>query len=284
MARAASTVATRVRTLENGSSSAREDRLAVEEPLEVRLCGPDGSAVTAAMTMRTPGNDFELAAGLLYAEGLLAGKHQLRSVRYCRDPELDGPQEYNIVTVELAGDEPPPVVAEQRLSFTSACGLCGRAAVDLLAGRGFPPADLEHPGVTPALVASLPDALAGGQRRQAETGGLHAAGLFGADGRLRCVREDVGRHNAVDKVVGWALLEGHLPLDDHLLMVSGRASFEIVQKAVVARIPVVCAVSAPSSLAVETARRFGLTLAGFVRGQRFNLYAGEERVRAVEPS
>jgi FdhD protein len=279
MARAASTVTARVRTVEDGTSRQREDRLAVEEPLEIRLVGSDGRRVTAATTMRTPGNDFELAAGLLYAEGLLAGKDHLRTIRYCRDAELDGAQEYNIVTVEVAGAA-PAVAIQQNLSATSACGLCGRATVDLLAERAVPLADPGRPVVTPALIATLPGVLATGQRRQAETGGAHAAGLFDADGNLLCVREDVGRHNAVDKVVGWALLEGGLPLHDRLLMVSGRASFEIVQKAVVAGIPVVCAVSAPSSLAVDTARRFGVTLAGFVRGERFNLYAGEERVQA----
>jgi len=283
MARAASTVTARVRTVEHGTSRSREDRLAVEEPLEIRISGMDGSRLTAAMTMRTPGNDFELAAGLLYAEGLLAGKDHLRTIRYCRDAELDGPQEYNIVTVEVAGTAPGATI-ERHFSATSACGLCGRATVDLLADRVVAPADPTHPTITPSLIAALPEALAAGQLRPAQTGGVHAAGLFDAGGSLLCVREDVGRHNAVDKVVGWALLDGRLPLTEQVLMVSGRASFEIVQKAVVAGIPVVCAVSAPSSLAVETARRFGLTLAGFVRGERFNLYAGEGRVRAEVPA
>jgi FdhD protein len=266
-----------VRTVEGGSWRLREDVLATEEPLEIRL-QPSGAgpARSAAMTMRTPGHDFELAAGLMHAEGLLEGRESLRGIRYCVEDE----QDYNVVTVDLVSSEEPELAGlERMISPTSACGVCGLASIDRLRDRGLAPLPLDRPIVATGLISGLPDLLASGQRRFAETGGVHAAGLFDAGGTLLCLREDVGRHNAVDKVVGWALLEGQLPLGDHLLMVSGRASFEIVQKAVAARIPVVCAVSAPSSLAVETARRFGVTLAGFVRGERFNVYAGEERLR-----
>jgi FdhD protein len=278
--RPGSTVKTRVRTVDGARTRVREDRLAAEEPLEIRVQARGGEARAAAATMRTPGNDFELAAGLLYAEGILAGRDALRHIRYCTDPDVDGAQLYNAVTVDLAGDEDPDLAhLERGMAPTSACGICGLASIDLLLSRGLKPLpDPLEPMVAPAVIRGLPEALREAQRRFDETGGVHAAGLFDAGGGMLCVREDVGRHNAVDKVVGWALLEGRLPLEEHLLMVSGRASFEIVQKAVVARIPVVCAVSAPSSLAVETARRFGVTLAGFVRGERFNLYAGDARV------
>jgi FdhD protein len=279
--RPAGTVATRVRTVEGTRSTLREDRLATEEPLEIRVRPAGGEAVAAAATMRTPGHDFELAAGLLHAEGLLAGRAALKGIRYCTDAGVDGAQEYNVVTVDLASPGAPPLAGVQRLlPPTSACGICGLASIEELLSRGLealpePPA----PTVDPDVIRGLPGRLREEQRRFAETGGVHAAGLFDAAGEPLCVREDVGRHNAVDKVVGWALLEDRLPLEGTLLMVSGRASFEIVQKAVVARIPLLAAVSAPSSLAVDTARRFGLTLAGFVRGDRFNVYAGDERIR-----
>jgi FdhD protein len=277
VARPASTVSARVRTVDGASSRLREDRLATEEPLEIRLQpSAGGPERIAGMTMRTPGHDFELAAGLMHAEGLLTGRDALRGIRYCVDAE----QDYNVVTLDLVSPADPELAGlERTIGPTSACGVCGLASIDRLRDRGLAPLPLDHPMVEAGVVSGLPERLAAGQQRFAETGGLHAAGLFDGDGSLVCVREDVGRHNAVDKVVGWALLEGRLPLEDHLLMVSGRASFEIVQKAVVARIPVVCAVSAPSSLAVETARRFDVTLAGFVRGERFNVYSGEERLR-----
>jgi FdhD protein len=275
--RPAATVKSRVRTVDGTRSRIREDRLAAEEPLEVRVQPAGGTARTAASTMRTPGNDFELAAGLLHAEGILAGRQSLRQIRYCTDPDV---QQYNVVTVDLATAEEPDLAhLERGIAPTSACGICGLASIDHLLSRGLEPLREPHqPVVEPCVLRELPDKLREAQRRFEETGGVHAAGLFDAAGTALCVREDVGRHNAVDKVVGWALLEDRLPLEQDLLMVSGRASFEIVQKAVVARIPVVCAVSAPSSLAVETARRFGVTLAGFLRGERFNVYAGDERI------
>jgi FdhD protein len=279
--RHAGTVATRVRTVEGRTSRLREDRLATEEPLEIRVRPAGGTARPAAATMRTPGHDFELAAGLLHAEGVLAGRDALARIRYCTDPDVDGAQQYNVVTVDLvSADEPRLAGLERALPPTSACGICGLASIDELLSRGLEPLDQPPaPVVDAELLTTLPGRLREEQRRFEETGGVHAAGLFDTAGEPTCVREDVGRHNAVDKVVGWALLEHRLPLADQVLMVSGRASFEIVQKAVIARIPILAAVSAPSSLAVETARRFGLTLAGFLRGDRFNVYSGEERIR-----
>jgi FdhD protein len=268
----------RVRVVSDGEERRRGDYLATEEPLEIRLVGA-GRRERLAVTMRTPGNDFELAAGFLHGEGIVSAREQVRRISYCTDPELDAEQQYNVVNVELPGDAMPDLRSLERHFYTSsACGVCGKASLDAIELRNCP---LPPPGpvVEPEVLYSLPERLREAQGLFESTGGLHAAGLFSAGGELECLREDVGRHNAVDKLVGWALLQGELPLADRILLVSGRASFEIMQKALAAGIPFVCAVSAPSSLAVDVAERFGMTLAGFLRGRRFNLYAGDDRVR-----
>jgi len=273
----------RVRVVSDGQERRRGDYLATEEPLEVRLVA-GGATERLAVTMRTPGNDFELAAGFLHGEGILADREALRGISYCTDPELDAAQQYNVVNVRLDGAAMPDLRGLERHFYTSsACGVCGKASLDAIELRGCPPPS-PGPRVDAEVIYGLPDKLREAQGLFESTGGLHAAGLFTPDGELECLREDVGRHNAVDKVVGWALLEGRLPLDDRVLLVSGRASFEILQKALAAGVPMVCAVSAPSSLAVDVAERFGMTLAGFLRGRRFNLYSGHDRVLLPAPA
>jgi FdhD protein len=250
------------------------DRLATEEPMEIRAGGPGQPPQAVAVTMRTPGHDFELAVGFLRTEGLIAGAGDVAAVRYCDLPAGEE-QRFNIVTVGLTvGFDDGGY--DRRFSATSSCGTCGKASLDQVEVWCSPIDDPVR--VRASLVPELPDRLREAQRLFDQTGGLHAAGLFDATGHLECLREDVGRHNAVDKVVGHALLAGGLPLRGRMLMVSGRVSFEIVQKAAVAGIPVIAAVSAPSSLAVEAADRLGVTLAGFVRGGTYNLYSHPERV------
>lgn len=258
----------------------RTDFLATEEPMEVRLAaGPHRK--TVAVTMRTPGHDFELAAGFLFGEGVVRRREEIARIAYCLDDDLGAEQRYNVVTVELRGHHLPDLQPLERHFYTtSACGVCGKVSVEALRARGCPVQEA-GPVVDAEVLCALPERLREAQGLFAQTGGLHAAALFDAHGRLVAVREDVGRHNAMDKLVGWAFLEGRTPLRDHLVMVSGRASFELVQKAVVAGVPVFCAVSAPSSLAVEVARAFGVTLVGFLRGHRFNVYAGAQRVRVA---
>jgi FdhD protein len=273
----------RVRVVSDGRERRRGDYLATEEPLEIRLVA-GGATERLAVTMRTPGNDFELAAGFLHGEGILDDREPLRSISYCTDPELDAAQQYNVVNVRLDGAAMPDLRGLERHFYTSsACGVCGKASLDAIELRGclLPP---PGPEVDAEVIYGLPDKLREAQGLFDSTGGLHAAGLFTPEGELECLREDVGRHNAVDKLVGWALLEGRLPLADRILLVSGRASFEIMQKALAAGLPMVCAVSAPSSLAVDVAERFGMTLAGFLRGRRFNLYTGHDRVRLPAPA
>ncbi len=275
--RASSTTSLSIVEVNDGDISTRGDQVATEEPMEIRLLA-SGRRVTAAVTMRTPGSDFELAAGFLYGEGLVQTPADISGISYCVDKDLDETQLFNIVNVKLRTGFIPDVRSLERHFYTSSsCGVCGKASLESLDLRGCrPPAP--GPAVTTDVVASLPDALRRAQGIFESTGGLHAAGLFTSDGELVAVREDVGRHNAVDKLVGWALLQGMLPLDDKLLMVSGRSSFEIMQKALAAGIAMVCAVSAPSSLAVDVARRFDMTLIGFLRGPRFNIYSGRERI------
>jgi FdhD protein len=270
---------TRVRVVDRRGSRARTDAVVTEEPLEVRL-GASGRTVPVAVTMRTPGADFELAAGLLYTEGLV-GAREVRAIRYCLDPGIDAAQRFNVVTVESSAPLPEDLDRHgRRVLATSACGLCGKATLDAVALRA-PSLPREGPVVEVATLLALPERLRACQRDFDATGGLHAAGLFGPDGRLHCLREDVGRHNAVDKVVGWALLARALPLFSSLLVVSGRAGYEIVAKAAAAGIPVVAAISAPSSLAVDLARELGMTLVGFLRGERMNVYAGEQRLAGL---
>jgi FdhD protein len=278
-ARRGSKTKVRVRVFEGGRARVRPDTLATEEPMETRLISGD-SKQTVAVTMRTPGADFELAAGFLYGEGIVSSPDDILKISYCVDADLDVEQQYNIVNVELrSGRSYDPRPLERHFYTTSACGVCGKASLEQLELRGCPVIP-PGPKVAPEKIYALPEKLREAQGLFDATGGLHAAGLFDKEGELVALREDVGRHNATDKLVGWALLEGRLPLSDHLVMVSGRSSFEILQKCLTAGVPVVCAISAPSSLAVDVARQFGMTLIGFLRGNRFNVYSGHERIRA----
>ena len=275
--RRGSKVKTRVRVVEDGAARVRPDTLATEEPMEIRLIS-GGVRRTVAVTMRTPGSDFELAAGFLYGEGVVSSPEEIQKISYCVDADVDAEQRYNIVNVALRGGQTyDPRPLERSFYTSSACGVCGKESLDQLELRGYPKLP-PGPRIEPEIVYSLPGKLREAQGLFEETGGLHAAALFDAGGSLLALREDVGRHNATDKLVGWALLEGRLPLHDHLVMVSGRTSYEILQKCVAAGVPLVCAVSAPSSLAVDVARRFGVTLVGFLRGNRFNVYSEPERV------
>jgi FdhD protein len=263
----------RVTAINAGTRSERPDTLATEEPLEIRVAGPGDDAQQVAVTMRTPGGDFELAVGFLFTEGLITPTDVAR-VAYCDDLD-DQDQRYNVVTVTLTRPFDPSIL-HRNFFATSSCGICGKAALEDVEVRCAPVA--AGPEVAASTIIGLPDALRAGQRVFERTGGLHAAGLFTPQGVAVSVREDVGRHNAVDKVIGEQVLADRVPLADHILQVSGRASFEIVQKAAVAGIPIVSAVSAPSSLAVEAGERLGLTLVGFARDDRCNVYSHPERV------
>ncbi len=280
-ARSGSKTKTRVRVVEGNRARVKSDHLATEEPMEIRLVTSD-KRQTVAITMRTPGADFELAAGFLYGEGIISSRDEIERISYCVNADVDAEQRYNIVNVELrAGREYDLRSLDRHFYTTSACGVCGKESLEQLELRGCPVVP-PGPEVSAETIYSLPGKLREAQGLFEATGGLHAAALFDAEGDLIAVREDVGRHNATDKLVGWALLEGGLPLSDHVVMVSGRSSFEILQKCLNAGVPVVCAISAPSSLAVDVARRFGITLVGFLRGERFNVYAGKERVKLQE--
>jgi FdhD protein len=261
----------RLLRVDNGARRVDFDTLAAEEPLEIRV---DGSAL--AVTMRTPGNDFELVAGFLFTEGVVASPDQVLRLRYCVGD--DESQEFNVVNADLSPDAPGRSVGERNFITTSACGLCGKASIDSVRTRSAFDVRADDVAVSVQVLASLPERLRGAQRVFDSTGGLHAAGLFTSDGELVCLREDVGRHNAFDKVIGWAALERRLPLSGHVMLASGRASFELTQKAFMAGVPVMASVSAPSSLAVELAEDAGMTLVGFLRGETMNVYAGEHRV------
>jgi FdhD protein len=273
-ARAVRRPITPVRVLEVEGSTARErpDRLVTEEPMEIRVRVAGGPAEPVAVTMRTPGNDFELAVGFCVSEGILRDRDILAEVAYCLDD--DGEQEYNVVTLRVRS--PVDLGPQRSFEVNASCGLCGKQKLDDLEVTCPPVAD--GPMVARSVLAVLPERLRTAQRIFEETGGLHAAGRFLPDGTLVLAREDVGRHNALDKLIGHAFLEDELPLAQTVLMVSGRMSFEIVQKAAVAGIPVLCAVSAPSSLAVAAAERFGQTVVGFLRGDHCNIYTGPERI------
>ncbi|MGW6912029.1 formate dehydrogenase accessory sulfurtransferase FdhD [Streptomyces sp. NPDC054940] len=265
----------RVLRIRDGAVGARPDTLVAEEPLEIRLGGR-----ALAITMRTPGDDFALAAGFLVSEGVLGRADELAGIVYCAGATEDGSNTYNVVDVRLApGVTVPDITLERNVYTTSSCGLCGKASLDAVRTTArWPVADTPPVRITPELLSALPDRLRAAQRVFDRTGGLHAAGLFSAEGELLDLREDVGRHNAVDKLIGRALQSGELPLSRSILLVSGRASFELAQKAVMAGIPVLAAVSAPSSLAVDLATETGLTLVGFLRGRSMNVYAGEQRL------
>jgi FdhD protein len=271
----------RVRVVEDSRVRVRPDTLATEEPMEIRLIS--GSAKqTVAVTMRTPGADFELAAGFLYGEGIVSSPEHIKKISYCVDADLDAEQRYNIVNVELHdGRDYDLKPLERHFYTTSACGVCGKASLEQLELRGCPVIP-PGPEIAAEKIYALPEKLREAQGLFEATGGLHAAALFDAEGNLVALKEDVGRHNATDKLVGWALLEGRLPLNGHIVMVSGRSSFEILQKCLMAGVPVVCAISAPSSLAVDVARQFNMTLVGFLRGNRFNVYAGFDRIGTGE--
>jgi len=258
----------------------RPDQVATEEPLEIRLVQGERKRAVA-VTMRTPGEDVELALGFLFAEGVIARREEVRRAAPCSGPDSGCA---NIVEVELgAGVAAPELAGLDRHFFaTSACGVCGKAGLDALRLR-VPSAIPPGPAVAAEVVAALPARLREAQGLFESTGGLHAAALFDAGGRLLAAREDVGRHNALDKLIGWAFREDLLPLGGHIVMVSGRSSYEILQKCLVAGVPILCAVSAPSSLAVELAGRFGITLVGFLRGDRFNVYSGLERIAGALP-
>jgi FdhD protein len=261
--------------------SQQDDVLAAEEPMEIRLLWEEAGEIVRkpiAITMRTPGDDFELAAGFLYGEGIIAGQQDLVDVSYCTDEDED--QRLNIVNVTLRpGLGFDMSKLERNFYTTSSCGVCGKATLDALEVQGCA-ALPEGPAVTAETICALPGKLREAQTVFDRTGGLHACGLFTPDGTLVSLREDVGRHNAFDKLVGEQLLAGKTPLDGYIVMLSGRASFELLQKALVARIPVVAAVGAPSSLAVELAESFNITLCGFVKADGLNVYTGGERVLA----
>ncbi|HEY2798850.1 MAG TPA: formate dehydrogenase accessory sulfurtransferase FdhD [Thermoanaerobaculia bacterium] len=277
-ARTAEEAARRASITRYGDGSAdprtREDWVTVEEPLEIRVGGQ-----TLAVTMRTPGHDHELAAGWLVTEGIVSRPDELVRIEYCREtrsPEEEG----NVVIARITAQAGDVLDRARRLLLTSSsCGLCGKGSIESIHGR-FAPITVSAT-TSPEVLLALPDALRRAQTTFGRTGGLHAAGVFSLSGELRTAREDVGRHNAVDKVIGSLFREGHLPLSESILCVSGRASFEIVQKALAAGIPIVAAVSAPSSLAIDLARDSGMALAGFLRAGGFNLYSGEDRVRSA---
>jgi FdhD protein len=252
--------------------------LAAEEPLEIRV---GGTALT--VTMRTPGHDFELAAGFLVSEGVVVATEDVSATRYCAGATVDGSNTYNVVDVTLApGVAPPDPSLERNFYTTSSCGLCGKASIDSVRTHSHWEVRADDLVVPAALLATFPDRLRASQDVFDKTGGLHAAGLFdGRTGELLVLREDVGRHNAVDKVVGWAVTNGMLPLRGTVLMVSGRSSFELTQKAVMAGIPFLAAVSAPSSLAAELATEAGVTLVGFLRGTSMVVYSRPDRVDAT---
>ncbi|HEV7963854.1 MAG TPA: formate dehydrogenase accessory sulfurtransferase FdhD [Actinoplanes sp.] len=250
----------------------RPDDLAAEEPLEIRI-----RKAPLAVTMRTPGQDIDLAMGFLLTEGIIGAAGDVVTAQLCAG--TDTPNTYNVVDVVLGADVPPPVTDPSRNFYTtSSCGVCGKASIDAVRTRSRFDVSGDGFAIAARLLSELPDKLRAAQRTFDRTGGLHAAGLFSGDGELLVLREDVGRHNAVDKVIGWALREGRLPLTGHVLLVSGRASFELTQKAWMAGIPLLAAVSAPSTLAAELADEAGMTLVGFLRGPSMNVYAGAQRV------
>jgi FdhD protein len=255
--------------------SRREDLLAVEEPLEIRVAGS-----SLSITMRTPGHDFDLATGFLVSEGIVAHPGEIAAIRYCAGTNDDGENTFNVLDVTLArGVALPDPSLARNFYMTSSCGLCGKASIDAVRTASHHDVAVDDLVVDAALLATFPDRLRAGQDVFDKTGGLHAAALFdGRTGEMLVLREDVGRHNAVDKVIGWAHGEGMLPLRGLVLQVSGRASFELTQKASMAGIPVLAAVSAPSSLAIELAREAGLTIVGFLRGRSMVVYSGEQRI------
>ncbi|MCU1459334.1 MAG: formate dehydrogenase accessory protein [Actinomycetia bacterium] len=271
---------TRVVVIDGDTVRERPDRLVTEEPMEIRVHGPGQEPRPLAVTMRTPGHDFELAVGFCVTEGLLSRPEELASAAYCLGGQ--GEQLYNVVTVKLRSPVPADDIRRRDLVTNSSCGLCGAASLDDVERQCVPVGD--GPVMSADVVRALPERLRDAQSVFERTGGLHAAGLARADGELFVVREDIGRHNAVDRVIGHAFMAGQLPLRDAALVVSGRLSFEIVQKAAIAGIPILVAVSAPSSLAVDLGRRLGQTVVGFVRSGRANVYSHPERIALPAPA
>lgn len=279
------TVRTPVTEYRQGDWRRRTDEVATEEPLQIRVVADvDGRSVVhdVAVTMRTPGHDFDLAAGFLYTEGVLAERDAVRTIAYCTDP--DQAQQYNVVNVFLRPGVPFDAERLSRHVYTSSsCGVCGKASLEQVQAA-CPRRPARSAPLPPAWYLRLPEALREAQAIFERTGGLHATALFDFDGALRLVREDVGRHNAMDKVIGALLLDGKLPASRYVALVSGRTSFEVVQKALMAGLPALAAVGAPSSLAVELAREYGMTLLGFLRDGRFNIYAGPDMVAGATPA
>lgn len=271
-----------IRRHSRGVASGRADRVAIEEPLEIRLgySTPEGRAMrSVAITMRTPGNDFELAAGFLYCESIIRDRDDIASIEHCGSAAT-GPDGHNVVRVELRPHVEVDLGRLQRHFYTtSSCGVCGKTSLEALRVLGIEPFGDRQPIFGRDVLVSIPDKLRRAQATFEHTGGLHAAACFDSQGNLGVTMEDVGRHNAVDKVLGRLMIDGGTPASGKALIVSGRASFELVQKALVAGIPMLAAVSAPSSLAVSLAREFNMTLLGFLRGDTFNVYSGEERLR-----
>jgi FdhD protein len=264
-----------VQKVEGDSASPFQDLLAVEEPLEIRL-----GDRSISITMRTPGHDFDLAAGFLFTEGILRDAAQIREIRWSPVSNGNPRQAGNSVTVELnPGVDVNLDRLERHFYTTSSCGVCGKASIEAIEMQGCPVLPRNAPMVESSVIHHLPETLRRAQPVFERTGGLHAAALFSSEGMLELLREDVGRHNAVDKLMGAEMLAGHMPLSNRLLFVSSRASFELVQKALMAGIPILAAVGAPSSLAVATAQRFNQTLLGFVRDNRFNIYSGASRIQ-----
>ena len=257
----------------------RDDRLAGEEPMAIRVAGPGQTPVDVSVTMRTPGHEAELAVGFLHAEGLLLDRDEIEAVELGDPSALARPDDEVLVRLRRPFD--PALLAARHFAVSSSCGICGKAALDDIHVRAAPIPD--GPVVTPEVLWRLPARLREAQAVFEATGGLHAAGLFEADGTLVAVREDIGRHNALDKLIGSRLLAGELPLSGRIVLVSGRIGFELVQKAAVAGAPILAAVSAPSDLAVDAAERLGITLLGFLRGEGFNVYTRPDRV-AVGPT
>ena len=267
---------TRVSQWDDGSVERKDDYLAAEEPLEIRI-----GDQPLSVTMRTPGHDVELAAGFLFTEGLIQNREQILAIDNVEPITDDGVKRGNVIQAELV-EEAAPDLAKMRRHFfaSSSCGICGKASIDAVRSRLLTAPNPEF-RVDAELLTSLPNILRSSQDVFQRTGGLHAAALFDSSGGLLVVREDIGRHNAVDKVIGWALLDHRVPLGNAILLVSGRGGFEIVQKALVAGIPILASVSAPSSLAVQLARELRMTLVGFLRGRRFVIYSGEDRIEGA---
>jgi len=270
-----SKIKTKISAVKNDKIETRSDYLATEEPLQIRLDNPQ---YTLAITMRTPGADFDLAAGFLYSEGVVNKKEEIEKINYCLDRNIETEQRYNIVNISLKKRDLIDLPSLQRHFFTnSSCGVCGKANIEFLKLKGYPKIT-SNLIIKSQTIYNLSDKLRQAQGIFTATGGLHAAALFNKEGQLLKLREDVGRHNALDKLIGSAFLAEELPLNNSIVMVSGRSSFELVQKCIVAGVPILCSVSAPSSLAVSLAQEFDLTLIGFLRENRFNIYSGMERI------